>query len=137
MKTAVLSSLTRYRDAGLLLLRLGLGAMMVFHGLPKLLGGPERWEGVGGAMGNLGIELAPTFWGLVAACSETFGGVLLALGLLFRPACLFLLATMSVAAIHHLSRGDGLGGAAEAVELGIVFLALLFVGPGRLSVDGK
>jgi len=137
MKTAVLSSLTRYRDAGLLLLRLGLGAMMVFHGLPKLLGGPERWERVGGAMGNLGIDFAPTFWGLAATCSETFGGVLLALGLLFRPACLFLLATMTVAAIRHLSRGDGLGGAAEAVELGIVFLALLFIGPGRLSVDGK
>lgn len=136
MNTALLSSWTRHRDLGLLLLRLGLGAMMVFHGLPKLLAGPERWERVGSAMGNLGIDFAPVLWGLAAAGSETVGGVLLALGLLFRPACLFLLATMVVAAIQKLSAGP-LAGAAHPIELGIVFFALLFIGPGRLSVDGK
>ncbi len=40
----ILRSLTRYRDAGLLILRIGIGIMFLYHGAPKLIGGPEKWE---------------------------------------------------------------------------------------------
>ncbi|RTQ52550.1 DoxX family protein [Hymenobacter gummosus] len=125
----------RYADLGLLLLRLGLGVMFVLHGYPKLMGGPEKWAALGGEMRHLGISLAPTFWGLLAAVAETIGGQLLALGLLFRWACGALLATMLVATVSHLAAGDGFSGYAHAVESGIVFLGLLFIGPGKYSVD--
>jgi putative oxidoreductase len=137
MKTALLASLGRYRDFGLLILRLGVGVLFVLHGYPKLIGGPERWAALGGAMGYLGITVLPVAWGLAAACAELFGGLLLILGLLFRPACLALLATMAVAATMHFSRGDGLSGASHALELACVFFGLLFVGPGRHSLDGQ
>lgn len=127
--------LGKYRDFGLLLLRLGIGAMFVMHGLPKLLGGPEKWTQLGGAMQYLGIGFMPLVWGLAAALSEFVGGILLAIGVLFRPACLFLTATMAVAATMHLGKGEGLMGAAHAIELGILFFALLFIGPGRYSVE--
>jgi putative oxidoreductase len=42
---------------------------------------------------------------------------------------------MAVAATMHLGRGDGLKGAAHAIELGIVFVGLLVIGAGRYSVD--
>jgi len=71
-------SLDRHRDLGLLILRVGLGVMMMTHGIPKLAGGPAEWARVGGAMGRLGVHFAPTFWGLMAASSETFGGFLAA-----------------------------------------------------------
>ena len=42
-----------------------------------------------------------------------------------------------VAAISHLSRGDGLSGASHAIELGIVFLSLILIGAGKYSLDEK
>lgn len=135
IKSLKLSFLSRYADFGLLLIRLGLGAMMIFHGWPKLAGGPERWEGVGAAMGALGITFFPVFWGFMAAVTEVFGGLLLAVGFLTRFACVFLAFVMLVATLMHLNAGDGLKGASHAIEVGLVFLGLILVGPGRLSVD--
>jgi putative oxidoreductase len=37
----------------------------------------------------------------------------------------------------HLSKGDGLSVASHAIENGIVFFSLIFIGPGRLSLDEK
>lgn len=137
MKTVLLVSLGKYRDFGLLVMRLGLGVMFVLHGYPKLTGGAESWEKVGSAMAYVGVTALPALWGLLAACAETFGGVLLILGVLFRPACLALLATMAVAATMHLGRGDGFAGASHALELAFVFFGLLLIGPGRHSLDGR
>jgi len=127
------SYLGKYRDFGLLALRLGVGVMFLFHGWPKLIGGPDQWTALGGAVGYLGIHLFPMFWGLMAAVSELFGGVCLILGVVFRPACLLLVCTMAVAATMHFGRGDSLQTASHAIELGFVFFGLLFVGPGRFG----
>lgn len=132
------TGLTRYRDAGLLLLRIGLGLAFMAHGWPKLAGGTGTWAMLGGAMGNLGIHFLPTFWGLMAALVEFVGGALLILGLAFRPACLLLTFQMLVAVLFHLQRGDAFGaGWSHALESGVVFLSLIFIGPGKYSLDGK
>lgn len=119
------------RDLGLLLMRVGMGGMFVYHGLPKLLSGPTRWEALGRATRAFGIDFAPTFFGFMAAIAETGGGLCLALGLLFRPALALLATTMIVAAAFHLDKGDGLGKASHAIEAAIVFASLLLIGPGR------
>ncbi len=133
----VLTFLNKHRHTGLLILRIGLGCMFLFHGAPKLFGGPEKWEQIGMAMAVLGIGFIPTFWGLMAAISEFIGGICLILGLFFRPACTLLAITMMVAAASHLSRGEGLGGASHAIEDGIVFLSLILIGAGKYSLDEK
>ena len=122
-------------DIGLLILRVGIGAMFMTHGGPKVLGGPEMWGKVGMAMGNLGIHFAPTFWGLMAALSEFGGGLCLVLGLAVRPACATMVFTMIVAATMHLTKGDGLGIASHAIESGILFISLIFIGAGKYSLD--
>jgi len=134
---AIFDSLGKYRNTGLLIIRLGLGIMFIMHGYPKLLGGPEKWEGIGSTMSNVGITFFPTVWGLLAAVTETFGGFLLIIGFAFRPACLLLLFTMIIATVMHLSKGDGIEGAAHAIEVGVVFLGLTFIGPGKYSADKK
>lgn len=123
--------LGKYRDFGLLALRLGVGVMFLFHGWPKLTGGPDKWAALGQSMGYLGIHVVPVFWGFMAAVSEFFGGACLILGVVFRPACLLLVCTMAVAATMHFGRGDSLQTASHAIELGFVFFGLLFIGPGR------
>ena len=128
-------SLDRYRDIGLLLLRIGIGIMFVLHGYPKITGGPEKWAMIGGAIGNLGIHFAPVFWGFMAAVSEFCGGLLLIVGFLSRPACVLLTITMIVATSMHIGKGDGFAQYSHALESGILFLSLFLIGPGRYSVD--
>lgn len=126
--------LNRFRDLGLLLLRIGLGVSFLFHGVPKLRGGPDKWAALGGAMGALGMKFAPAFWGFMAGFSEAAGGALLILGFLFRPACLFLAVTMAVALNMHITKGDPFMLYSHALEDGIVFLCLILIGPGKYSL---
>lgn len=133
----ILNSLGKYRNIGLLILRMGIGAMFVFHGAPKMLGGPAKWEGLGKAVGIFGISFAPTFWGFMAAVAEFFGGFALILGLFTREFSALLVITMAVAAGFHFNRGEGLFGASHAVELGILFFSLIFIGPGKYSLDER
>jgi putative oxidoreductase len=125
--------LGRYRDFGLLVMRLGLGILMLFYGWPKLLGGADEWSRLGEAMGYLGMHQVPMLWGILAAMTEFLGGVCVIFGVLFRPACLALLVVMAVAVNMHFGRGDSLQTASHAIELGVVFFGLLFIGPGRFS----
>lgn len=135
---AIFDSLGKYRNSGLLIIRIGLGIMFMVHGFPKLAGGPAMWEGLGGSMKLVHIDFFPVFWGFMAAVAEGIGGLLLILGLFFRPATILLIITMCIAALVHLSNPkEGLGEASHAIELGIVFLGLLFIGPGKYSVDKK
>lgn len=133
----ILRSLDKYRDIGLLILRVGIGIMFMGHGLPKLIAGPEEWMILGGTMKALGVDFAPMVWGFMAAVSEFAGGMLLALGFFTRPACFFLLNTMIVATYMHISNGDSFVKYSHAVEAGILFLSLLFIGPGKYSIDDQ
>ena len=110
---------------------------VVVHGYPKLIGGPERWEAVGGAMANIGLDFGAMFWGLAAALTETIGGVFVALGLFFRPTVLIIAFVMLVAAMSYLADGTGLFGAAHPIEVGIACLGLAFIGPGKYSIDKR
>ncbi len=125
----------KYRDIGLLILRLGIGIMFMGHGLPKLIAGPEKWLILGGTMKALGVDFAPMVWGFMAGFSEFVGGMLLALGFFTRPACFFLLTTMIVATSMHISKGDPFLKYSHAMEAGFLFLSLIFIGPGKYSLD--
>jgi putative oxidoreductase len=127
-------SSTRASDLGLLILRAGYGVMFIGHGWPKLIGGPEKWTKLGSAMEALGVTAFPTAFGLAAALAEFGGGVLLVLGLATRSAAVALLATMVVASAMHLRDGDGFPATSHSIEAAIVFLALLWLGPGRWVV---
>lgn len=131
---ALFSQLGNYRNAGLFIARTGIGAMMIFHGLPKIAH-PEKWAGLGEAMGSLHIHFWPTFWGFVAALTETVGGLFSILGLWFRLVSLFMIFLFMVASLHHFNTGGDMGEASHAIELGFVYIGFLFLGPGKFSVD--
>ena len=133
----IFHKLDRYRDTGLLILRIGIGLAFMAHGFPKLKGGPAVWTELGGALSAVGVNFAPTFMGFMAAISEFGGGLLLLLGLLTRPACFLMLGTMLVALTMHIKNGDSFLSYSHAMEAAILFFSLLLVGPGRFSLDEK
>lgn len=122
---------------GLLILRVGIGMTIFFHGLPKMMGGMETWMQLGGTMSLLGINFAPPFWGFMAAFAETVGGILFAVGLFFRPAALLLIGTMTMALIMHFSKGDDFMRYGHALDLFIVFAATFISGSGKYALDTK
>lgn len=134
---ALFSNLGNYKNVGLLIIRVGLGIMFIYHGYPKLMGGPKEWTELGGSMKYVGIHFLPLVWGLLAAATELLGGFLLIIGLAFRPVCILLFINLIIAALMHLRTGGGLGEAAHAIEDAIVFAGLIFIGPGKYSVDKK
>ncbi len=127
-----------YRNIGLAIVRIGLGAMMMaVHGWPKVKAGEAKWASLGQAMGALGIDVYPVFWGAAAAFTEFFGGFLIILGLGTRPVAALMGFTLFVAATNELATGRGLFGASHAIETGLAFAALFFAGPGDFSIDRR
>ncbi len=122
-----------------LALRLGLGVVFVDHGYSKLTGGPA--EGFGGMLTGLGVG-APEFVAWLVTIAELVGGLMLLAGLATRLATLPLIATM-IGAIVLVKADLGIiapsGAPMPGAELDIALLAglvaLLFIGPGRLSLD--
>jgi putative oxidoreductase len=122
----------KYRDLGLLILRLGFGlAFFWYHGYPKLTGGPETWAAIGDAVSRLGITVGYPVWGLMAALAESVGGVLFAAGVLFRPACLAMLGVMIVATIEQSGRAEPMP--EHALKNAFVLAGMFLIGPGRYT----
>ncbi len=119
----------------LLVFRIAIGVLFIIHGYPKMMNGPAGWVRLGQSMANYGIYSFPMFWGFMSAIAEFGGGILLVLGLWFRPACLLLITNMSVASIKHIASGDSFSTASHAIELLFVFIFLLMIGPGKYSID--
>jgi putative oxidoreductase len=134
---ALFDNLGNYKNFGLFIMRVGLGIMFIYHGYSKLGGGVKEWEQLGTATRYVGIHFWPVVWGLLSAAVETFGGFLLIIGLAFRPVCVLLLINLIVAAASQYYSGKGLGDASHAIEDAITFAGLIFLGPGRYSVDKK
>lgn len=127
------SNLKNYSDGALLFVRVALATIVIWvNGWPKLAGGAAAWKSF--AVREMGLTLWPAVWGFIAAMGQTVGCVLLILGLFFRPSALLLVLIMGVVAFVDY-QAKGLGSATHALELTLFFLLLLFVGPGRFSVD--
>lgn len=117
-------------DAGLAVLRVVAFLLLAFlHGLGKV---PPQ-EGFVGMVGGLGFP-APELFAWFAAIAEFGGGILLAIGLLSRPAALLLVVHfLFVVLIAHA--GDSLGDRELPILFGTTALMYLLAGPGRYSVD--
>ncbi|MCC7159613.1 MAG: DoxX family protein [Ignavibacteria bacterium] len=105
------------------------------YGLMKIQGGPEMWKMIGGTMNNVGISFVPEFWGFLASASEFFGGILILLGLFTRTAAFFMAFTMLMASLTHLKALDPWHIAILPMELFSVFMAFIFLGAGKYSMD--
>ena len=119
-------------DAGLLILRVFTGVLLIHHGYEKLANIDNFADAF---VRPLGLPF-PITLSYIAAFSEVGGSWLLITGLLTRFGALAILGTMTVAIYHAVSTS---GFNIYLLELlGLYFAsvaAILAVGPGRLSVD--
>jgi putative oxidoreductase len=120
------NSLGKYSGYAYAIMRLVLGLLFACHGAQKLLG---MFGGKGGAEGLM----------MVGGIIELGGGLLIAIGLLTRPAA-FLTSGMMAVAYFMAHAGGGLFPIVNKGELAVVycfvFLFIFFHGGGPLSVDG-
>ncbi len=122
-------------STGLVIFRLALGALMIYHGYGKLVGGVSSWEQIGGmGMGAIGLaNLYPVAWGFLAMAAEFFGGIATVLGVLFRPFQFLILITMLLASAFVVQSGGWME-ARLPMLLAAMSLGLLFSGAGRYAL---
>lgn len=114
----------------MLVLRLGLGVLMLSHGYGKLI----HFHEMRGSFINF-LGLGSTISLTLDIFAEFFCSIFLILGLFTRLAVIPILIAMSVALIkvHH---GDLFGAGERAAIYIACSITILFCGPGKISVDG-
>jgi putative oxidoreductase len=120
-------------------LRLIAGVIFTAHGAQKLFAwfGGYGLDGTGQWMESIG--LSPGYMmALLSGSAEFFGGLLLILGFLTRPAS-FVLAITMIVAVFSVHVSNGLFMSNNGYEFGLALIAitaaLLVQGAGRYSVD--
>lgn len=129
-----LAFLAKYRETGLLLIRVSIGVLFLLYAAPALFGGPSAWSHFGAGARHWGLDSHFQLWGFVGSLLGCLGGVLMIFGLFFRIGVLFVL----VLAVGHalaIYQGTGFRVALPTIELCFVLAGILFVGPGKYSVD--
>ena len=125
--------LSKYREAGLLILRVSLGCLFIYLSGPVLLGGAAQWAQFGAPMRHFGIHSHLQWWGFAGALAQTAGGVLVIIGLLFRVGLILILIRVLAYTIAIWKIGSL--PAYASLEMCIVLASLLLIGPGKFSVD--
>ena len=129
-------SLERRTDFGLLIMRLGLAAALLVHGLPKLIGGSHAWQGHGTMLGAINVGVPPSILGLTILLIEAFGAISLLFGYFFRIACLILCILFGLYFFNYFSIGYQTL-LLWSIGIAAVFLGLLISGPGRYAFAFK
>lgn len=127
--------LSKYREAGLLLLRVSVGLLFIYLTAPALMGGAARLAHFGAGIRVLGLHSHFQLWGVIGALAGCIGGTLMIFGLFFRIGILLALAISAIHAIAVARGASGLHAAIAAGEICVLLISLLLIGPGKFSVD--
>ena len=115
------------------LLRVVAGGFLTIHGSQKItnpFGAAEMVEGLGFYPG--------AFWSLLLSCTEFFGGILIAIGLLTRPAAFAGMFVLLVTVwFHWITVGQGFSGAEKSLLWAAILLFFVIRGGNRHSVDAR
>ena len=124
-----MKSLNRFADLAYCIMRLIVGLMLACHGAQKILG----WFAKPGQP-PAPLDMTMTIGGWI----ELICGLLIAIGLLTRPAA-FLASGMMAVAYFMAHASGGFFPIVNRGELAVVycwlFFFMFFYGPGRLSLD--
>lgn len=123
------------RDALLLVLRVALALVFLYHGAGKLFGYEEQ-GGISGTaefFDSIGIRPS-TFFAYLVGSTEFFGGILVLLGLLTPIVGVAFVVTMAMA-IATVNLEGGVTAFEGNLALAGMALTVAVLGPGRISLD--
>ena len=72
---------------------------------------------------------------MLSGLAETFGGIIILLGLFYRPMALFLVGNLMMAISIELAPGAPLLQVSRPFEEGVFYLGVVLAGPVRYSLD--
>ena len=119
-------------DLALLVLRVALAAVLLYHGVPKLM----NFGATVGAFQSMNIP-APSVTAGFAVIAEVIGGILILIGIAVDIAALLVIIEMlgAIALVHWANGFDFTkGGWEHPFTVLCMALALAFAGPGRHTV---
>ena len=123
----------KYSDNGIalaaLLLRLAIGGLVIPHGYNKLVNFATLSSKFADPL-HIGSALTLGF----AIFAEFFCAIFILLGLFTRLACIPVIITMAFAAFYA-HKGDFFNTGEKATLYLLCSIALLFIGPGKISAD--
>ncbi|MFC3076127.1 DoxX family protein [Shinella pollutisoli] len=115
------------------LLRVVAGLLLVTHGYGKIL----NPFGASGMVESLGFYPG-AFWSPLLAVTEFFGGILIAIGLLTRPAAFAATIVLLVTVYFHwIVQDQGLGGAEKSILWAAITFYFVIRGANSQSVDAR
>lgn len=121
------------REGAETLLRVVAGLALVTHGWGKI----TNPFGAAGMVESLGFYPGE-FWSLMLAVTEFFGGILIAIGLLTRPASIAAMFVLLVTVYFHwIVRSEGYAGAEKSILWAAIFFYFAIRGGNRHSVDAR
>ena len=129
-----LAFLAKYRETGVLLIRVSVGLLFILYAAPVLMGGPKAWAQFGAGAGHFGLHSHLQIWGFLGSLLGCLGGVLMIFGLFFRIGVLLVLV-LAIGYAIAVDKGTGFRVALPSIEMCFVLAGLLFIGPGKYSVD--
>lgn len=118
-------------DTGLLIIRIFLGAFMIYHGWEVF--DKVKMDGYAKWMTDLKFP-APNFMAYLGKGSELICGILLLAGWLTRPAAIILAITMAAVAFG-MGHGKIFTDDQHPFLFVVLSLAFVFTGPGKYSAD--
>ncbi|MGA1205441.1 MAG: DoxX family protein [Opitutales bacterium] len=136
-----IKSVFRHPDAGLLIIRVAVGIIMLVSGYKKLVAGAPVLHKIGANIKYLGLDvgtdnMSTLFFGVLAAVVEALGGLLLMVGFFYRTSAFMMMMVMLVATLTKIDNSGGnLSKFGYPMLVCLVLLGLLFTGPGRLSLQ--
>jgi putative oxidoreductase len=120
-------------DSAYTLLRVVAGGALIVHGAGKIadpFGAAGMVEGLGFYPG--------VFWSPLLSATEFFGGILILIGLITRPAAFAALIVLLVTVwFHWVTMEQGYGGAEKSIIWAAIFAFLTVRGGGAQSVDAR
>lgn len=125
-------------DYGLLIIRLVLAAVFIFHGSQKVFGafGGPGMQGFTSMLESMKVPM-PQVSAWVSALTELVGGAIMLIGTGARLAGILMCINMivAIALVHYKAFSAQHNGMEYPLTLGCVCLGIALTGPGRITLD--
>jgi putative oxidoreductase len=122
-------------DAALLILRVALGIVLLYHGIPKLM----NFSAAVGGFQTMGMP-APSLTAAFALVAEVVGGLLILAGVAVDLAAVLVIIDMlgAIALVHWPNGFDFTkGGWEHPFTVLVMALVLALAGPGRMAIGNQ